>query len=275
MSPFPLLARPALDLAGKLMRLHAPLLFGGLDKGGYQPGIVGQLDLGRLGGRPAVQSPLPFCITPSYSSFSRLAAASSLAWVRNSNGRRLTIQTKSLGGLELQALAHSGRHDKLFWATTENVSLQQGLIQVRAKTIEGERWQPKTAKNRGVPISQALRSYLETYTVRPTTGGWFFPSPEGKRWDADNFSADLRDSNRKHGLIWTCLDYRHSFGSHLAQKGTSLYKISEMMGNSPEICRRHYASLCPDVIRGEVDFSFSREPDFKLLTRGVQIEVSR
>ena len=149
------------------------------------------------------------------------------------------------------------RREELLWLTTEDVSLRKGLIQVRAKTVENERWQPKTARNRGVPISQALRSYLEKYTVRPTSGGWFFPSPEGKRWDADNFSADLRDTNREYGLIWTCLDYRHSFGSHLAQKGISLYKISEMMGNSPEICRRHYASLCPDVMRGEVEFSRS------------------
>lgn len=48
--------------------------------------------------------------------------------------------------------------------------------------------------------------------------------------------------------------FRHTFGSHLAQHGVSLYKISTLMGNSPEICRRHYASLCPEKIVAEVDF---------------------
>ncbi len=37
-------------------------------------------------------------------------------------------------------------------------------------------------------------------------------------------------------------------------KGESLYKISELMGNSPEICRRHYAALIPEQMRGTVEF---------------------
>lgn len=148
------------------------------------------------------------------------------------------------------------RREELLWLTTEDISLRKGLIQVRAKTIENERWQPKTARNRGVPISQALRHYLETYTIRPSSEGWFFPSPEGKRWDPDNFSADLRAANHEEGLSWSSLDYRHTFGSQLTQKGVSLYKISELMGNSPEICRRHYASLCPELMHAEVDFLY-------------------
>jgi len=36
-------------------------------------------------------------------------------------------------------------------------------------------------------------------------------------------------------------------------KGESLYKISELMGNSPEICRRHYAALIPEEMRDTVE----------------------
>jgi len=39
------------------------------------------------------------------------------------------------------------------------------------------------------------------------------------------------------------LDYRHTFGSQLAMRRESLLKIATLMGNSPEICRRHYAAL--------------------------------
>ncbi len=42
-------------------------------------------------------------------------------------------------------------------------------------------------------------------------------------------------------------------------KGESLYKISELMGNSPEICRRHYAALIPEQMRDTVEFD-RREP---------------
>ena len=86
---------------------------------------------------------------------------------------------------------------------------------------------------------------------------WFFPSPKGKRWDPDNFSQELRKHNDKAGLTWSCLDFRHTFGSQLAQKGESLYKISELMGNSPEICRKHYAALIPERMKETVEFEIS------------------
>ena len=122
-------------------------------------------------------------------------------------------------------------------------------------------WQPKTKKNRAVPISSTLRSYLERYEPRLSDGDWFFPSPEGKRWDADNFSRHLRAANKKAGLRCACLVYRHTFGSQLAQKGVSLYKISQLMGNSPEICRRHYAALIPEALTEEVEFATAKEGD--------------
>jgi len=96
-----------------------------------------------------------------------------------------------------------------------------------------------------VPISRALRACLDRYTPRPSFGDWYFPSPKGTRYDVDNFSQALRAANQKAALSWTCLTYRHTFGSQLAMKGESLYKIATLMGNSPEICRRHYAALCP------------------------------
>lgn len=135
-----------------------------------------------------------------------------------------------------------------------------GAILVRAKTIGGETWTPKTGEDRIVPISRQLRGYLDKY--RAAAGSpWFFPSPEGGRWDPDNFSQLLRESNAKNGLTWSCLDFRHTFGSQLAMKGESLYKISTLMGNSPDICRKHYAALMPESLMGSVDLSFSISPN--------------
>ncbi len=39
--------------------------------------------------------------------------------------------------------------------------------------------------------------------------------------------------------------FRHTFGSLLAQSGVSIDKISSWMGNTPEVCRRHYAQFIP------------------------------
>jgi integrase len=145
------------------------------------------------------------------------------------------------------------RREEALWLTHEDVDLEQKVLRVRAKTIDREYWQPKTKKNRVVPISNALFEILSEYKP-PVNCIWFFPSPTGKRWNTDNFSHDLREINKAKNLEWSCLDFRHTFGSQLAQKGESLYKIAELMGNSPEICRRHYAALVPEKMRDTVEF---------------------
>jgi integrase len=146
------------------------------------------------------------------------------------------------------------RREEALWLTDGDVDLKERFIRVVAKNIDGEYWQPKTKKNRVVPISNALYEILSKYEPL-IKSVWYFPSPTGKRWDPDNFSQTLQEINDKKQLQWSCLDFRHTFGSHLAQKGESLYKIAELMGNSPEICRKHYAALIPEKMRDTVEFA--------------------
>lgn len=155
------------------------------------------------------------------------------------------------------------RREEALWLTTEDIDFDtgpNGMIRVRAKTIAGQKWESKTKVNRAVAISKALRSYLDRYTPRHSDGNWFFPSPKGMRYDPDNFSQELAVAQKKANLPWTCLDFRHTFGSHLAMKGESLYKISTLMGNSPEICRRHYAALIPEALADTVEFGEEPSP---------------
>jgi integrase len=149
------------------------------------------------------------------------------------------------------------RREELIWLTFDDVDFKAGpygMIRVRAKTVNGEFWQPKTKKNRAIPVSSSLCYYLDRHKPKITPEKWFFPSPQGKRYDPDNFSRDLRNTNKKAGLQWTCLDFRHTFGSVLAMNGVSLYKISTLMGNSPEMCRRHYAALILETMAESVEF---------------------
>ena len=155
------------------------------------------------------------------------------------------------------------RREEAVWLTLDDVDLNAGtggMIREQAKTVNGESWQPKTRRNRAVPISSALRVYLAQHAARPCIGDWYFPSPKGLRYDPDNFSSDLRQVNVAAHLEWSCLDYRHTFGSHLAMNGVSLYKISALMGNSPEICRRHYAALIPEAMAESVEFTPAKAP---------------
>lgn len=147
------------------------------------------------------------------------------------------------------------RREELLWLRTGDVDLEKRMIYVRSKRIDGIFWKPKNKKDRVVPISKLLTRILKMYVRRgKTSKGWYFPSPGGCRWDADNFSGCLKAINDNKKLHWTCLDFRHTFGSHLAMKNISLYKISKLLGNSPEICRKHYAHLLAGEMHDDVEF---------------------
>lgn len=130
-----------------------------------------------------------------------------------------------------------------------------GLIRVRAKTWAGGRWQPKTGKNRVVPISSRLYPILRDYQRPPHFCTWYFPSPEGSLWSETNFGRKFRSLQAEAGMEWTCLDFRHTFGSHLAQSGVSPYKIAKLMGNSEGVVRKHYAALITEDMTSEVEIT--------------------
>ncbi len=150
------------------------------------------------------------------------------------------------------------RREEALWLTLDDIDLKagpNGMIRIRPKTIDDEYWEPKTKVNRVVPISKALRGYLDQYKRAESESAWFFLTPKGSRWDGNNFSKALSKVNKAKDILWTCLDYRHTFGSQLAMKGESLYKISTLMGNSPEICRKHYAAILPELLADTVEFT--------------------
>lgn len=159
------------------------------------------------------------------------------------------------------------RREELLWLTHDDIDWNAkpfGLIRVRGKVINGEAWEPKTKKNRGVPISSRLRPYLDRQRLRAAKSVWLFPATGAKRFDPDNWSSDLRALNHAAKLEFGCLDFRHTFGSQLAMKGESLFKISSLMGNSPEICRRHYAALAPESLTTSVEFGATQTVEVSL-----------
>jgi integrase len=149
------------------------------------------------------------------------------------------------------------RRPEALWLTPADLdwNREPALIRIRAKRIEDRFWQPKTGQERSVPVSTSLRPFLEAYRAAGLSGKtWLFPSPRGLRWHGDNFTHRLQALNQAAGLPWSCMDFRHTFGSQLAMKGESLYKISALMGNSPEVCRRHYVALVTENMADTVEF---------------------
>ena len=146
------------------------------------------------------------------------------------------------------------RREEACWLTWADVDLKSKtpVLRIRKKTVEDQSWEPKTKRNRSIPISPKLHAILSG--IKKSRTPWVFPSPEGCRWDPDNLSRRLRKLLKKPGLPWNFLDMRHTFGSQLARKSVSLVKIAQLMGNSPEIARKHYIHLIPEEMSEDVEF---------------------
>jgi len=159
------------------------------------------------------------------------------------------------------------RREELLWLRTGDIQARDGqlTILVRAKTVDGEYWQPKTKKNRSVPVGLSLRPYLDGILAGLSKDCWLFTNAEGGQWSGDGFSTALEKANLaaskkltddgKDAMpIWSALDFRHTFGTMLASSGVSLFIIADWMGNSPEICRKHYAHLIQSLLHKYIEF---------------------
>lgn len=157
------------------------------------------------------------------------------------------------------AIYAGARREEITWLTWTDVDLRAKLLKIRTKSIDGETWMPKTRRNRIIPVSSDLLPFLLEQRMKHPV--WVFPSPEGTRWDPDNLSHRLRKLMKAAGKSWSCLSFRHTFGSLLAQNGVSFDKIADYMGNSAAIVRRHYAALRPEQGHDDVEFRIDRRSE--------------
>lgn len=151
-------------------------------------------------------------------------------------------------------LVYAGlRRSEACWLRVEDYDRGRELLAVRRKTIHGQTWQPKTGRNRVVPVSTRLQAVLHDLPAT-SPAGWLLPSPQGYRWDPDNLSQRFRKLVRARGWRWKVADLRHTFGTHLVRRGVSLAHTAALMGNSPEVVLRHYAAVHTEGMHPHVEF---------------------
>ena len=126
----------------------------------------------------------------------------------------------------------------------------------------------KTKERRALPMSEQLQMLLKEVPEEKRTG-YVVEMPTGydRVLRLENLHRKIRKLNQGIGrwkkdkdknkteaerdltpipderIGWNA--FRHTFGSLLAQSGVSLDKVSAWMGNTPEVCRRHYAQFVP------------------------------
>ena len=153
------------------------------------------------------------------------------------------------------------RREECLWLRKRDIDLAARTIRICSKEDGDTLWTPKTNADRSVPVSSDLMRFLGSYEPREDSC-WLFPSPEGVRWDADNFSHELVRIQRKHTLGRTvgekllpygCNIFRHTFATRLVACGKSLSLVARLMGTSVPICERHYAAFVTGEMQDVVE----------------------
>ncbi len=112
----------------------------------------------------------------------------------------------------------------------------------------------KTGEKRQIPLSKALEVRL---AKEKRTNGTVVPWPENthgweiaaRRLVKTYLPAILPTIAKKHPEKFGWNPFRHTFASRLAQSGLSLDIIAAWLGDSPKVCKEHYARYVSKKMR--------------------------
>ncbi len=163
---------------------------------------------------------------------------------------KLTDAAERLGLREYVALGlWAGlRKGEIAWLEWEDIDFQRRTLSVRNKVDRfGPSARVKSFESRTIPLHSKLASILEPLrqpsgfvvapSVKPAEGKRYryFPSTLWRRLAVD---SGLGKALTVHAL-------RHTFASHIAMAGVSLYKLSRWMGHADPRITSQYAHLAP------------------------------
>lgn len=135
----------------------------------------------------------------------------------------------------------------LEWADINYKRGVRGVIDIHSKPEHGHR--VKFDRPRVIPINAKLKDVLGQIPKEDT---FLFPGYQGHStmlsW---RFTQYIRRA--EIGRRLTLHHLRHTFASHLAMQGTSLYIIAELLGHSSVKMTEIYAHLLPSELHSVVD----------------------
>ncbi|MDB4892199.1 MAG: integrase family protein [Gemmatimonadetes bacterium] len=151
-----------------------------------------------------------------------------------------------------------------------DLNLERGVIYIQSR--EGQaphRWFPKYRRNREVPISAALRPYVERHLATlPAGAPYVLPGfrpglPMGVQSIHEAVRRIVTDAGlepgRKHQDGITYHTLRHTFASWLVMAGADLLTISRLMGHKGiGQIEDTYGHLSPMHLRGTVELLANR-----------------
>lgn len=152
------------------------------------------------------------------------------------------------------ALRTGMRRGEIFGLHWSEVDLDARLITVKHSLWRGQLGSPKSGKQRIVPMTSDLVSTMEAWRVY-SPGTVVFPGADGnvvKNQTMANHTLQiaLTRAGLRHVRFH---DLRHSFASHLVQKGRSLKEVQVLMGHHSVTETERYAHIADDQLTTAID----------------------
>ena len=135
----------------------------------------------------------------------------------------------------------------------ELLSLEPSHIDADQKTLRV--FGGKGNKDRSVPITDdlvvALRKYFKAY--RPKT--YLFEGTNGGRFSASSLNQIVKSAAKRARIQKnvSCHTLRHTYATHLLEKGVNLRVIQEILGHSDPKTTQIYTLVRPDYINRTIN----------------------
>lgn len=119
------------------------------------------------------------------------------------------------------------------------------------KVSQDSSFTTKSKKERVIPMNNTVFNLLVSMKRK---GEYVFSGERGNKRDGDKLSKQFKAYLEQAGFdpIYTFHSTRHTFASHLVQKGVSLYIVSKLLGHSDIKTTEIYAHLSPETYQDVV-----------------------
>ena len=173
---------------------------------------------------------------------------------RSAGMRRIVIALENTGARPGEIQAAEAR----YWDADRNALVYAADVRRR----EGE-FRPKSAayKDRIIYFTGAAREQMQRLVGQYPTGP-LFRKQDGHPYSAKAIQAFFKFKRQAVGMpALTAYSYRHTFATRWLLEGRSIDVLAELLGNTPQVIRKHYAHLCNDwpAIRRQLE-DFMRSP---------------
>lgn len=130
----------------------------------------------------------------------------------------------------------------------DDIDIERRVICVKQK----DHFTTKSKKERNVPMNQDVHMLLSNME---RLSAYVFTTEAGRKRDPLFVSKKFKKYIRavKIGEQFTFHSLRHTFASHLVQKGVSLYIVSKLLGHSSLKTTEIYAHLAPETFQSVVE----------------------